>query len=458
LQGAGSESAPATCCLYPSRENELGDIRRPRILVLTPRDPYPVIGGDRLRIHRLARALARRYELTLLTFCESERERRAAPPDDGVFTRVHRVVLPPWRSWLNVLAALPGREPLQVAYYRSDDFAAAVSSLAPEHDVVLAHLVRTAGYARGVQSLRILEMTDAISMSMQRVASARAHYMDPRRLAYALDARRLPEYERRAAAEFDLVALTSAADRDFLFGRTDEAEERIMVVPNGVDVPERQPPAQSMRRPGEIAFVGNLASLQNFDAAWFFARQVLPRIRARHPDAVLKIIGPLRPGAARRFATVSGVRVEGVVPSLETALATARVGVCPVRVSSGMQNKVLDYFAHGLAVVCSPIALRGLNAPSANEHLLLADAPGEWAEQVIRLLEDEALAQRLADAGRALAGEHYRWDRCVLPFLGRLDDLLRQRRDYRRNENSHFGEVRSSWTALSVPASRSSAT
>ncbi len=71
---------------------------RRRILVLTPRDPYPTIGGDRLRIHRLARELSRHHDLTLLTLCRSERERRAPLPDDGVFKEVHRVVLPPWRS------------------------------------------------------------------------------------------------------------------------------------------------------------------------------------------------------------------------------------------------------------------------------------------------------------------------------------------------------------------------
>src|SRR5687768_7477708 len=123
-----------------------------------------------------------------------------------------------------------------------------------------------------------------------------------------------------------------------------------------------------------------------------------------------------------------------------------------------MQNKVLDYFAHGLAVVCSPIALEGLNAPRADEHVLLAASPGEWAGQVIRLLEDEPLAQRLADAGRKLASEHYRWDRCLQPFLGRLDSLLEQRHQARRNDSTHFDEVPSAWTALRAPASRSSAT
>ncbi len=416
-------------------------IRRSRILVLTPRDPYPVIGGDRLRIHRLARELARRHELTLLTCCESERERRAPAPEDGVFTRVHRVVLPPWRSQLNVLAALPGREPLQVAYYRSSAFRAAAKSLAREHDVVLAHLVRTADYAHDAPAVRILEMTDAISMSMQRVSAARVDYLDLRRPVYAVEARRLAAYERRVAAGFDIVVLNSEIDRDFLFGGASQAGERVMVVPNGVDAPEREPPTQALRRPGEIAFVGNLASLQNFDAAWFMARHVMPIVRARRPDAVLRIIGPAPRTAARRLAGLPGARIEGIVPSLETALATARVGVCAARLGSGMQNKVLDYFAHRLAVVCSPVALQGLNVARADEHVLLADAPVEWSQQVVRLLDDESLAQRLADAGRALVREHFRWDRCMLPLLGRLDSLLEQRLHAQAIELSRPGRV-----------------
>ena len=436
----------------------MSEIRKSRILVMTPRDPYPPIGGDRLRIHRLARALARRYELTLLTLCESERERHAALPDDGVFTRVHRVVLPRWRSWLNALAALPRREPLQVAYYRSGAFRTIAASLAREHDAVLAHLVRTADYARDERAVRVLEMTDAISLSMERVASASVDYFDLRRLAYLVEARRLAAYERRVAAGFDLVVLNSKVDRDFLFGTAGVPDERTMVVPNGVDMPSQEPPAQAMRRPGEIAFVGNLASLQNFDAAWYFARHALPMIRDRHPHAVLKIIGPIRRSAARRLAALPGVRVEGLVPSLEDALGTARVGVCPVRVGAGMQNKVLDYFAHRLAVVCSPAALEGLAAPCAEQHVLLADGAGEWARQVNRFLDDEALAQRFADAGRALAGEHFRWDRCVLPLLGRLDSLITQRRYARQSQSPDSSEVPSAWTALRAPDSRSSAT
>lgn len=45
-----------------------------KLLVLTPRFPYPVIGGDKLRVYHLCRVLSRHYSLTLLSLCETPEE------------------------------------------------------------------------------------------------------------------------------------------------------------------------------------------------------------------------------------------------------------------------------------------------------------------------------------------------------------------------------------------------
>jgi len=396
---------------------------RRRILVLTSRNPYPVIGGDRLRIHRLARELSRQHDLTLVTFCETERETVAPLPEDGVFKEVHRVVLPRWQSWLNSAVGLRAKDPLQVAHYRSKQFDEIVKRLAPSHDAVLCHLIRTAQYARDLPLVRILDMSDAISMSMQRVASTNGEHWDFRRYLYGIEAQRLLAYERSIAKSFDLVTLISPIDRQFVFNGPSNAGDNVRVVPNGADVPNRTPPSQSTRSRNEIVFLGNLHSLQNFDGAWFFARHVLPRVRERHPEAVLRIIGDVRSLGRRRLAALPGVRVEGFAPNLAAALATARIGVCPIRLGAGVKNKVLDYFANRLAVVCSSNGLEGLRA-RPNEHLLIANRIEEWTAQVCHLLEDDLTAQRLADAGRELVRVRYQWDDCAEPLLARVNELL----------------------------------
>ena len=401
------------------------------MLVLAPRDPYPVIGGDRVRIHRLIRELAPTYDFTLVTFCRSRRERDAPLPPDGLFKAVHRIVLPYWRSFANALGAVASGEPLQVAFYRSAEFRATVEALAPSHDAVLAHLVRTAEYARDLPLLRVLEMTDAISMNLARVASLDAGYFDLRRWIYAVEAPRMRAYERRVIDDFDVVSLTSQVDKSFLLESDGQGDDRILVVPNGVDAPDTMPPAQAVRNPDEIAFVGHMGTLQNYDAAWFFAHDVLPRIRARRPNAVFRIIGPIGRADARRLSRLRGVRVEGVVPDVHEALASARVGVCPTRAGSGIQNKVLDYFASRLAVVCSPYGAEGIEGARSGKHLLIAREAAEWAERVLNVLDDEPLAQRLADAGRAYARDRFRWEQRVEPLAGKLEYLL-ERRDVLR--------------------------
>ena len=397
------------------------------MLVLAPRHPYPVRGGVRVRTHRLIPARAPYSDFTLLTFCRSRRERDTPLPADGLFKSVHRIVLPYWRSFTNALGAVANGEPLQVAFYRSAEFRATVEALAPSHDAVLAHLVRTAEYARGLPLLRILEMTDAISMNLARVASLDAGYFDLRRWIYALEAPRMRSYERRVVDAFDVVSLTSEVDKSFLMRGAAEDGGRVLVVPNGVDSPDAMPPAQAARNPDEIAFVGHMRTLQNYDAAWFFAHEVLPRIRAQRPNAVFRIIGPIGSADARRLGRLSGVRVEGVVPSVPEALASARVGVCPTRAGSGIQNKVLDYFASRLAVVCSPCGAEGIEGARSGKHLLIAREPAEWANRVLNVLDDELLAQRLADAGSAFARDRFRWEQRVQPLASTLDNLFEQR-------------------------------
>jgi glycosyltransferase involved in cell wall biosynthesis len=260
-------------------------------------------------------------------------------------------------------------------------------------------------------------------MSMHRVSTTEGEHWDFRRHLYGVEAQRLLNYERAVAKDFDLVTLISPIDVQYVFDDPPHAGDNVLVVRNGADFPSRMPPPQSARSRNEIVFLGNLHSLQNFDGAWFFARHVLPRVRERHPEAVLRIIGDVRSLGRRRLAALPGVRVEGFAPNLTAALATARIGVCPIRLGSGVKNKVLDYFANRLAVVCSSNGLEGLQA-RPNEHLLIANRVEEWTTQVCRLLDDDFTAQRLADAGRELVDRRYQWDDCAEPLLTRMNELL----------------------------------
>jgi len=399
----------------------LGKTGRRKILLLAPRWPYPVLGGDKLRIWQLARAVGQHHDVTLLSLCSDEAEMTAVAPDDGVFSEVHRVFHPRWRSWLQVVAALPRRTPLQIAYFANRQFRDEVTRLAPQHDLLWCHLVRTASYAKDVHIPRWLEMTDAISMGMERAAGANA-VRDARRAIYGLEADRLRAYEVDTQHHFELISLVSEVDRNVLFGPEQTGRARTLVIPNGFGPASGALPPLTQRPPG-IALIGQMSSLPNRDALWFFVEQVLPLVRRRIVDAKLHVIGPVPQSDTERLKAIGGVVVHGVLPDLASGLACCRVGVCPVRMAAGVQNKNLDYMAHELATVTSPAGLEGLAAVEG-DHLLVARDPGDWSEKVCALLTDESLNNRLARAGRMLVEDQYRWDVVSAPALAALDQLL----------------------------------
>jgi glycosyltransferase involved in cell wall biosynthesis len=410
-----NDASGDTSASIPQQQAAL--IRKPRILLIAPRYPFPPIGGDRLRLHHLARMLSTRFDLTLASLCDTDPS-TLPPPPAGIYTTVHCVYLPAWRSWANCAAAMFGSDPLQVAYFHSDAFAALIDRLAPGHDAVLAHLIRTAPYAAQLQLPHVLEMTDAISMNMVRSG----RYPNPwslRHWLYRIEADRVARFERAALEQFDLVSVVSPVDKAHLLGQANEASHHVMVVPNGVE----ESPAIRIGPTSDIVFVGNLASLQNQDALWFFVREVLPGVRQEIPSARLRVIGPLPPAQRRALGRQPGVCVLGQVESLAAAIDGAVLGVCPVRIGAGMQNKLLDYLAHGLPAITSLVGLEGIEA-TPSEHLLFANSPQQWIGEVVRVLKAPASFAAMAALGRQLVRERYGWAAGTAEMLERMSALI----------------------------------
>ncbi|WP_250880879.1 glycosyltransferase family 4 protein [Escherichia coli] len=62
-----------------------------------------------------------------------------------------------------------------------------------------------------------------------------------------------------------------------------------------------------------------------------------------------------------------GVVVTGEVDSITYAAADGHIGVCPIRLGAGIQNKVLEYMALGLPCISSTVGFEGLGAEEGKE-------------------------------------------------------------------------------------------
>ena len=79
-----------------------------------------------------------------------------------------------------------------------------------------------------------------------------------------------------------------------------EVAARVRVSPFGIELP---PPADPGReRPGPMLFAGNFTHPPNRDAALWLASEIMPAVRARQPEARLRIVGTNPPPEMRALA------------------------------------------------------------------------------------------------------------------------------------------------------------
>jgi glycosyltransferase involved in cell wall biosynthesis len=82
--------------------------------------------------------------------------------------------------------------------------------------------------------------------------------------------------------------------------------------------------------------------------------------------------------------------------------------VVPLHSGGGTRLKILEALSCRRAVVSTTVGCEGLELADGS-HLLVADGAAPFAEATLRLLEDAALRERLANAGRDQAERLYDW-------------------------------------------------
>jgi glycosyltransferase involved in cell wall biosynthesis len=184
---------------------------------------------------------------------------------------------------------------------------------------------------------------------------------------------------------------------------------QISVLSNGVDL-DYFTPNDGPRSTDTVVLTGKMSYHANVTAALHLVEDIMPRVWAQRPEARVEIVGQAPPAEVRALAErhAPRVTVTGYVPDVRPHLWSAAVAAAPIVYGVGTQNKVLEAMACAAPVVATPQAVSALQT-RAGEAVLVAEGAEGLAAEILRLLDDEALRRRLAEAGHRYVVQHHHW-------------------------------------------------
>lgn len=244
-----------------------------------------------------------------------------------------------------------------------------------------------------------------------------------------------PRKTEEAAALADRVI----AGNEFLAEWARAYCEDVVVIPTsaGDDIA----PRDGEREPGpvRVGWLGHPVGAHFLDT-------IMPAIasaRERTEFDLVIISEPASLGIVRDVPGLHRELIQWEGPESAKHLRDLDIGLMPLDASDFAKGKsafkLLRYMAAGLPVVVSPV---GVNTEVVihGETGLLATSPEEWAEAVVRLVEDPDLRDAMGKAGRARYEENYSPKAIVPLYAAALTPPLEHRN--RRTDSGRSGRRR----------------
>ncbi len=378
-----------------------------KIFVLLPRIPYPLEKGDKLRAFNQIKQLAKHNEIVLCALNDNTKvsEQDAFHALQPYCQSISFISINKAQILLGLVRAFFKGLPLQCGYFYNRKAAKRIDMLITKHkpDMLFGQLLRVAEYIRHKSIPKALDYQDIFSYGMKRRADIASPVTRP---IYDMEYRRLKRYEAAIFNDFDVRSIISEPDRA-LFPH--ERRDEILIVPNGVDHDYFKP--QEKEKKYDLVFTGNMSYPPNVNAVEYLAHEIMPIVWKTLPETKLYIAGAT-PDPKVKKAASARIIVSGWLDDIRDAYSESRIFIAPMRIGTGLQNKLLEAMSMRLPAITSPLANASLGA-KPDEEILVGDKAETLAQHIITLLTDKEKADHIAQAGFDFTNRVYDWGKAT---------------------------------------------
>jgi sugar transferase (PEP-CTERM/EpsH1 system associated) len=398
-----------------------------RLLFLCHRIPYPPEKGEKIRAWHMIEHLARDWEVDLGCLIDDPADLQHMEALHGPCAAVRAEQTGPrWKVAAQALLQVRPGQPLTTGWFHNKALKSWVDRglEAGRYDAVFAYSAAMAPYLSSAAAHRpgVRRVLDMVDVDSEKWRAYVPNAKPPMKQVWAREARTLLQFERRAAVDFDRCLFVSRQEAGRFAELAPETASHLDWVENGVDMTvfdagQTYPTPYRTQAPVAV-FTGTMDYRPNVEAVCWFAREVLPKLRATlNPAPEFFIVGANPSPVVRGLGEIEGVTVTGSVPDVRPYLAHASLAVAPLRIARGIQNKVLEAMALGKPVVASSQAFEGIHATPGRDLLV-----GDGTARTVALVSEVLAGAHpgLGERARLAVRTGHDWS----ATLSKLDSIL----------------------------------
>ena len=369
-----------------------------KILIISPYFPFPARDGGKVRLYNLIKHLSKDNNVYLLAYVEPNADESCVSLAKEFCSDVFPVVR---EEEKRIIAE---DIPRSVSFFYTqamiDKLSEVLKTVKPDM-VQLDFLIMTQ-YVKHIYDVPVFYTEHDMGLLDFNQSFHDRDLNDAERF---FEWRKLVNYEKKILDNFYSVIVLTQRDKDLIENLNTNVKATI--IPTGVDTDFYIPNKYDYNEEKSLVFVGHYRHYPNTDAIVYFVNKIFPKIIEKKPNIKLYVVGS---GVTKTIENLqsSNIIVTGEVEDIRKFLKRPNVFVAPVRLGGGIKGKVLEAMAMGVPVVASKEAVSGIDC-FTEDYALVSDDIDIFANNVIKLLDDNDLYKNLSDNSRKVVEKNYNW-------------------------------------------------
>ena len=376
-----------------------------KILMITMHPLIPNISGYTIRMYNILKCLKEQgVEITLISFCSDSFYTIDTVEYNKICNKFIPIYYNKLLSYFNCLKALFNGNPFKAEYFynRKSQNIIDREIQSGMYDYICGFYYHTYLFINKHNNKKWIDLSDSFSMQHMRYIK---HIKNPlKKLFLLIEGQKVLNIEKKCLKNIEINTLISEVDKDYLNNYS--SKDNLFIIKNGVDIPEQKSNTYNLY---EISYMGDMAYIQNIDACLYFIENILPELAKNNPKVIFKIIGNRPPRKLQNLCKNNrNIKITGFVKDVKKELVTSHVMVCPIRISSGLQNKVIESLAIGVPVIATTSVIKPITDKS--DIIICAENKDDWINKIQYIFSNTEYRKLLSEKGCNFIKTNYTWD------------------------------------------------